>query len=83
MTEDETKKLLKDIGEVVDRRIEKAESEKLFRKSGKPDWIHIGLLAGFTITNILVLFAHGSLRVALEKIDHLESIVSAASKLAL
>ena len=83
MTDAELKTVLDKVDSVVEARLKKAEAETLIRKNGKTDWIHVSVLAGFTITNILALFIHGKLGVALEKIDHLESIVSAASKLAL
>ena len=83
MTEDELKKVIAEVEDVVDARIKKAEAETLIRKSGKTDWIHVSLLIGFTLTNILAIFLHGKVAVALEKIDHLEGLITTASKLAL
>lgn len=83
MTEDELQKVIAKVEDVVDARLKKAESETLIKKSGKTDWLHVSLLIGFTLTNVLALFLHGKVAVALEKIDHLEGIITTASKLAL
>ena len=76
----EIKQILAQVEDVVDARLKKAEATTLV-SNGKIDWLHISVLVGFTITNVICLFAHGKLAVALTKLDHLESLISTASSL--
>ena len=83
MSDAELKQVIQKVEDIVDARVKKAENTTLVNKSGKTDWLHVSLLVGFTLTNIIALFVHGKLGVALEKIDHLERIITAASHLAM
>lgn len=81
MDNTELNNLLTKVENIVDDRINKAKQENLIDKSGHTEWLKIVILSVFTISNIGVLFLHGThLAGILNKLDSLETLIGIAAK---
>ena len=81
LTQDDLNNILTKVENVVDNRINQAKKESLVDSHGHVEWVKVALLSVFTLSNLAILFLHGThLSGILQKIDSLETLIGIAAR---